>query len=119
VTPSGARRVARHDGIDADERRELALLEQHIGDHIRARGLQLTRRGERALQRGDLPLLRQQGASDPEPEPLLETRELAHLIRADLLVVEDGWKGRYARYVDLIGRSDTMTVALFVRPLAP
>jgi hypothetical protein len=115
--PPGARQVARHDGITTRERQALATLEQQIAAQVRAEGLRLNAAGQQALARGDLPVLRQQGSGAIDPVPLLATRELAHMIREDFLVVNDAWDARYERYADLVGRADTMTVALFVRPL--
>jgi hypothetical protein len=117
MTPSGARPVVRRDGITAAERRELAMLERQIAEHVRTRGLRLNRDGQRALARGDLPGLRTQQVA-PDPNALLRTRVLAHLIREHFLVVDLTWNARYRRYADLIGRADT-TVVLFVRPLMP
>jgi hypothetical protein len=118
VSPAGSRQVARHDGITRAERRELDALARQIGDHIRDRGLRLNRRGRQALDQGDLPTLRRQPEGRIEPEALFASREFRRLVRDDLLVKDPSWTRRFERYADLQARWDTMTVALFVRPLS-
>ncbi|MGH9012341.1 MAG: hypothetical protein ACRDZ1_00115 [Acidimicrobiia bacterium] len=118
VAPPGARRVALHEGLTAEEQLELAALETRIDRYIRDGRLRLNRRGREALRNGDLPTLRRQSwRQSVDPEPLFSSRELVWAVRQDLLVLDDRWARRFERYAELRDRWDNETVAIFLQPL--
>jgi hypothetical protein len=118
VTPPGARRVALHEGLTAEEQLELAALETRIEKYIRDGRLRLNRRGREALRNGDLPTLRRHSLRQiVDPELLFSSRELVWSVRQDLLVLDDRRAQVFERYADLQDRGDNETVALFLQPL--
>lgn len=114
----GRRRVVLHEAVSQAERRELAALERQIADHLRDAGLQLEPRGRVALAEGRFPTVaRQLEAGFADPAAVIASRELALMLRRDLVVVPPGWAERFARYADLQGRLDYQTIALYLAPL--
>jgi hypothetical protein len=119
--PSGSHRVARGEGLSADDRRELSRLKARISAYIEAGELRLNSRGEAALARGDLPNLAELQAAGPgtDPKVLFDSRELDVMVQQRLLDVDGVWARRLERYADLHHRSDLETVVLFLKPLRP
>jgi hypothetical protein len=105
--PEGARRVAHHEGIDAGEQAELERLETSLAD-LRVR---LNAAGQAALAAGTL---RAFADGPPTARRLLETGELAALVRNDLLSSPPSRRRALDRYADLRHRADRHTVAVFV-----
>jgi hypothetical protein len=119
VGPPGARRVAIVEGLDAAEQRELAGLEERIGEYIRDQGLRLNRRGRAAVKRGVLQDPAGEATTEGvDPEPLFRSGALADLVRAEVLALDEPWARRFERYADLHEQWDRRTAALFLRPIA-
>ena len=116
-TPPGSRQVARGEGLSAADQRELSRLKTQIAAYLAQGRLRLDRRGQAALQRGDLPNLAEVRASRADPRVLLSSRELDVMIRDHFLVLDDVWSTRFQRYADLQHQWDQQTVALFVAPI--
>ena len=115
--PPGSRQVARGEGLSAADQRELSRLKTQIAAYLAQGRLRLDRRGQAALQRGDLPNLAEVRASRADPRVLLSSRELDVMIRDHFLVLDDAWSTRFERYADLQHQWDRQTVALFVAPI--
>ena len=109
--PPGARRVAFHDGLDGDERRELARLERSLADV----DVVLDDDGQDAMAVGGLPQLE----GDPSTASLLRDGSLAELLRLGLLEVPEDRADALHRYQELRTRADRQTIAVFVAPRAP
>jgi hypothetical protein len=114
----GARRIAMREGLAPPEQRELSRLTEQIVEYLRRhRPPRLDERGRTALEDGAFPTMRRYLSGEVDPEALVESRDLAAMVRAGLVVLDDPWARRFERYADLQTRSDDETVALFVRPL--
>jgi hypothetical protein len=117
LVPPGAQTVAVHEGLRAAQRRELAALKDQIAQYIRARQLRLNARGEKVLRA--FGGANSSGATEntPDPDKVLASRGLLTLFESQLLVLDNEWFGRFARYDALQRRSDAATVAVFVAPI--
>ncbi|HXH55682.1 hypothetical protein [Iamia sp.] len=117
VTPPGARRVVFVEGLTEAEQDELDGIRADIADHIVARGL-----GTEDL--GDTSLSPEQVAAISSPPDIEAARQIvdsglvARLIDNDLVVIDDGWHERFARYAELQDGANR-TMALFLAPLDP
>jgi hypothetical protein len=116
--PRGAVRVALHAGLTREQRNELSDLKDEIAHYISEGRVRLNERGKAALER-----LGALGGSGESSEPrgfdaeelLGRSRGLVSLIRGDLLVIDDTWAGRFARYRYLQERSDARSVGVYMR----
>ena len=117
--PPGSRLAIRGSGLTADDQRELSRLRQMIGEYVHAGRLRLNHIGQRAVARGELPVLQRelQSADGPDVQAVLDSRELRALVNRRQAVLDGAWADRFERYVALERRFDTETVSLFVRPL--
>jgi hypothetical protein len=120
IAPTGSRLAVRGSGLTAAEQRELSRLRQMIGDYVHASRLRLNVAGERAVARGELPVIQHelQSAGGPDAQAVVDSRELRGVVDGHEAVLDRTWADRFERYVTLQHRFDTQTVALFVRPLA-
>jgi hypothetical protein len=116
--PPGSRRVARGEGLPADDVRELERLKTQIGDSIAQHGLVLNARGQAALEAGMLPTMSRASDATLDVPALFATRELDFMIRERYVVLDVPWRKRFARYADLQHQWDQKTVALFVGPVS-
>lgn len=113
TAPPGTPLVARHDGLNGNERRELASLESAIVAYIRDGRVHLNRRGSQTLGRsGGLATLNLTDAT-----ALLKSGQLTELVNHGYLDVDPAWNGRLHRYVQLAGLADIHTVELYLAPL--
>jgi len=118
TAPIGSHRIALSEALSAVEQRELTELRDRITALIERSGLTLNRAGREASAKGELAVLRRQlQRRSIDPSPLFASRELVRLGRDRLLLLEDTWADRLARYAELQERWDRQTVALFLRPL--
>ncbi|HYD10529.1 MAG TPA: hypothetical protein VEA78_10530 [Acidimicrobiales bacterium] len=106
--PSGARRVAHHDPLSAEERRELRALEREMADLE----VVLNDAGEAALAAGGVPSV----AGGATTSALLRDGTLAELVRLDLLELPEDRADDVHRYQELRTRSDRQSIAVFVAP---
>ena len=115
--PPGSREVARGEGLGPADQRQLSRLKTQIMEYLVQGRLQLDRRGQLELDRGDLPNLAQVQSSGVDPSVLFTSRELDVMIQQHILVLDDLWSKRFERYADLQHQWDQQTVALFVAPI--
>ncbi|HEY4396550.1 MAG TPA: hypothetical protein VGO28_02645 [Acidimicrobiia bacterium] len=120
TAPPGSRLAVRGSGLTAAEQRELSRLRRMIGDYVRAGRLRLNAAGQRAVARGDLPVIGRElrSAAGPDAQAVIDSRELRALVDRHEAVLHGIWADRFERYVTLQHKFDTQTVALFVRPLS-
>ncbi|HSO94901.1 MAG TPA: hypothetical protein VLV81_02555 [Acidimicrobiia bacterium] len=113
TAPPGTPLVARHDGLDGRERREMASLQQSIVAYINDGHLHLNRRGIQALApHGGVPPLNLTDATS-----LLRGGQLIDLVNHGYLDLDPGWDRRFHRYVQLAGLADIHTVELYLAAL--
>jgi hypothetical protein len=114
----GARRIALREGLAPPDQRELSRLTDQIVEYLRRhRPLRLDEHGRNALEDGAFPTMRRYLSGEVDAAALVESRDLAAMVRAGLVVLDDLQARRFERYAGLQSRSDDETVALFVRPL--
>ena len=114
----GTRRIALREGLAPPEQRELSRLTDQIVEYLRRHGPpRLDERGRTALADGAFPTMRRYRSGEADAAALVESRDLAAMVRAGLVVLDDPQARRFERYADLQSRSDDETVALFLRPL--
>jgi hypothetical protein len=118
VAPPESRPIARGQGLDAADVRELARLKMQIGDYVGQRGVTLNARGRAALQGGKLPTLARSTEQPLDVQALFATRELDVMIRNRYLALDDAQAKSFTRYADLQQGWDQKTVALFIAPVS-
>jgi hypothetical protein len=108
--------VARREALTPPQKRELARVITQISTYARDGRLRLNARGRAVPRRGELAVL--DHPTDVGVAELMRSRELVAARQHDLLALDDpAWAARFDRYAELQRRSDTETVALFLRPL--
>jgi hypothetical protein len=111
ATPPGARRVAVHNGLTAEERAELQSLADRVQQFEHDGGIRLSPRGKAAIAAFSA------ASGLPEPDDDAFVAQALDLFRADVLELDDEWRRRFERYDDLQARWDHETVALFLGPI--
>ena len=109
--------MALGEGLSAADQHERTALQRQIGAYLQQFGLPLNRRGETALQRGQVPPFTNPGSSGVDAPALLASGELVALITQHDLVLDPAWARRFARYAQLQQAWDQQTVAIFVAPV--
>lgn len=113
-----AQRVALVSGLDGTERAELDRLGRQVRGIVERDGLELTDDGRRALEVGLLPVL---GAADdprrPDPGPLIDSGELAMMVRRGWVELAPDDRAVAARWAELRLRWHRDTVGVFIAPL--
>ncbi|MGH8983475.1 MAG: hypothetical protein ACRDY6_06310 [Acidimicrobiia bacterium] len=116
--PAGTRRIA-EVSLSERDRRELTALERRMAAYLRQTGdVPLNEAGELALADGVLPVLAGQTPDAPiDPQPLLDSGELAFMVTAQLLDLPDTERDVFEQYPDLRLRWEKETVAVVVGPV--
>ncbi|MEO6318835.1 MAG: hypothetical protein ABIP36_08630, partial [Acidimicrobiales bacterium] len=113
--PSGGERIAFVEGLDGLNRAALADARAEVLRIVASDGVRLSTEGAAALRRGDLPVLADVGPR--ASEALMASGELGVLVRSGYVDRAQA-AGILTRWADLQHRDDTLTVALFLAPLA-
>ena len=122
-----ARVLARHLDLDQADHDELFLLQADIEEAFAGGEIQLNDRGRRAAERGVFESVPEQHPDQVAADTVTDMRFLPYgrylrdttlMIREDLLDAPADWHGKLERYADLQDRWDTLTVAVFLEPIA-
>jgi hypothetical protein len=119
TTPAGARRVAFHDGLDAEERLELARLEGEVAQLLDGRtDLPVTDDLGPYLETGASPELRAQlGAGTPlDGAALVSSGSLVRPVLRGMIDLPSPEREVLERYAELQRRASSDTLALYLFP---
>jgi hypothetical protein len=120
-TPAGARRVAFHDGLRKDERRELARLEDEVAQLLDGRtDLSVTDDLGPYLETGASPELRKQldAGTGLDGEALVSSGSLVRPVLRGMVDLPAPEREVLERYAELQRRSSADTLALYLFPVA-
>ena len=118
VPGPGERLVALHRALSRRGRAELERRRQQVVAYIASGRLRLSPKGQAAVDRGELPALRDE-ASRRDPGPSMANGDILLGSEQDDFDLDPVWERRFKRYAELQTKWSRETVGVFVAPLAP
>ncbi|MEP6623138.1 MAG: hypothetical protein ABJC79_01735 [Acidimicrobiia bacterium] len=110
-------RIAFHDGLNAAQRRRIAVLRRAIGGYLRTHGLRRTVKLQNGINIEIWRSLTGPFDTDAAIQRAFDKGALAGAFTANALDIPAAWRGRFREYARLQSIADLETVGVYVGPV--